>query len=471
MKVLTQSGFRNFDAIISKGVSNNLLKINFDNGENVTCTQEHQFLTFSEGYLEACFLEVGDLLYGNVSITSIETVIEEKRVYDLLNVEETHSYYTNGVISHNCIYIDEFAFVPTNIAEEFFTSVYPTISSGETSKIFISSTPNGMNHFYKMWTEAIEGKNGFIPFEANWRDVPGRDEVWAEDQRRALGDEKFNQEMETAFIGSAGTLISSTYLKKFNFSEAIKQILDGLDIYENPEDDHSYVITVDTARGNGLDSSAFIVVDVSVKPYNVVAKYKNNYISPYLYPNIIYQAAKYYNEAYILVENNDTGGQVADTLYNDLEYENMFFSESKSGETELSSKTSMTMGIRTTSRVKTLGCNALKSLIESKLIHFTDFDIISELSCFVLQKNGKYAAEKGKHDDLVICLILFAWVTMQPFFRDLTDNDIRKKIYEDQMKRYEDQMIVPIFSTELDQFEDKYGEIQTDSLDGDLWFA
>lgn len=376
--------------------------------------------------------------------------------------------------SINLLYLDEFAFVPTNIAEEFFTSVYPTISSGKTSKILISSTPNGMNHFYRMWTEANKGLNGFKFFEANWRDVPGRDQAWAEDQRNALGEQKYLQEVECEFLGSSGTLISGTALKRMTFSEAIRQVLNGMDIHEEVVKDHSYVLIADTARGNGLDASAFVVIDITQKPYKMVAKYKNAFISPLLFPNVIQQAGKYYNDAYLLIENNDSGGQVADILYHDLEYENMFFTELDRGDARVSELSKVrTMGIRTTKRTKTVGCNSIKALIENYELIVNDFEVIEEFSCFILKRNGTYAAEDGKHDDMVMCLVLFGWLATQSFFRDLTNVDVRRRMYEDEMKAMEEQLISPYFSTYEEEFEDKYGLVDKGmTRSGDaVWFT
>ena len=376
--------------------------------------------------------------------------------------------------SINLLYLDEFAFVPTNIAEEFFTSVYPTISSGKTSKILISSTPNGMNHFYRMWTDATNNQNGFKYFEANWRDVPGRDEAWAQDQRNALGEQKYLQEVECEFLGSSGTLISGTALKRMTFSEAIMRILDGMDIHEEVVKDHNYVLIADTARGNGLDASAFVVIDITQKPYKMVAKYKNTFISPLLFPNVIFQAAKYYNEAYLLIENNDSGGQVADILYHDLEYENMFFTEESRGDATISElNKTRTMGIRTTKRTKTIGCNSIKALIENYELVINDFEVIEEFSCFILKKNGTYAAEDGKHDDMVMCFVLFGWLATQPFFRDLTNVDVRKRLYEEEMRAIEQQLVAPIFSTYEQEFEDKYGVIdrQLTKMGNEVWYV
>jgi hypothetical protein len=352
------------------------------------------------------------------------------------------------------LYLDEFAFVPNNVAEEFFTSVYPTISSGKSSKVLISSTPNGMNHFYRIWKEAEEDVNGFKTIEANWRQVPGRTEEWALSQKRVLGEQKYLQEMECTFLGSAGTLISSAALKSMAFSRPLRNILDGLEIYEEPEPDHFYVSIVDSSRGQGLDYSAFLVVDCSVSPFRVVAKYRNNTISPMLFPNVIVNTAKFYNEAYLLIENNDVGAQVADLCMSELEYENMFHGEEANGKFHLSQHgRAKQLGIKTTKRTKRQGCNALKHLVENGKLIISDFNIIEELSTFIMRRDGTYAAEEGAHDDLAMCLVLFAWLSAQPYFRDITNFDIRQRLYQEKMKQIDDEL--PPLPQTSDDLEDK----------------
>ena len=308
------------------------------------------------------------------------------------------------------LYLDEFAFVPNNVAEEFFTSVYPTVTSGRDSKVLISSTPNGMNHFYRMWKEAEEEVNGFKTIEANWRQVPGRTEQWAAEQKRVLGEQKYLQEMECTFLGSAGTLISSAALKSMAFDRPINELLDGLQIYEEPVPGHFYVQVVDSSRGQGLDYSAFVVFDTFCGEFKIVAKYRNNTISPMLLPNPVVQTAKYYNEAYLVIENNDVGAQVADITFSELEYDNMFHGEEKNGRFDLTQGRSKQLGVKTTKRVKRQGCNTLKELVENGRLIIQDFNIIEELSTFILKRDGTYSAEEGAHDDLVMCLVLFAWL-------------------------------------------------------------
>lgn len=377
--------------------------------------------------------------------------------------ESTASSAIRG-FSISLLYLDEFAFVPTNIAEEFFTSVYPTISSGESSKILISSTPNGMNHYYKMWTEAVEGLNGFKWIEANWRQIPGRTQEWADEQRRVLGEQKYLQEMECEFMGSSGTLISASALQSLAFVKPIYLSENGIKIYKQPVKNRNYMIIVDTSRGKGLDYSAAVVVDTTEMPYEVVCVYRDNEISPLVYPSILKKLGSYYNEAYQLIEINDNGQQVVDSLFDDYEYENLISTMQNKNKTVITGGygRQVQRGIRTTKSVKRLGCSILKNLIEGQKFHITDFDIISELSTFIA-RGASFEAEEGSHDDLVMCLVLFAWMTNQEFFKDLSNTNIRTKLYEQQMANIEEESLpLPIMPEEPD-------EVKRIRMGGDLW--
>lgn len=339
--------------------------------------------------------------------------------------------------TYNLIFLDEFAFVPTNIAEDFFTSVFPTISSGKSTKVVMISTPNGMNLFYKFWMDAHKkGKdwNGFHAIEAHWSVVPGRDQAWYEEQIRVLGEEKFNQEYGCEFLGSANTLISGAKLGAMPWKDPM--LKHGcVDVYEKPQPGHLYIIPVDTARGTNLDYSAFTVIDATTAPYRVVAKYRSNKIDSYNYPSVIHNVATIYNNAHLLVEINDVGKQVADILHNDLEYEHIFSTLNMGrGGQRLSGgfKKGAKLGVATSEPMRKIGCSNLKALVESDQLLVEDFDIIKEFTTFSL-KNGKYQAEEGEHDDLVMCLVLFGWLTTQPLFKDLTDLDIRKRMEEEKI--------------------------------------
>ena len=344
--------------------------------------------------------------------------------------------------SFNIIFLDEFAFVPSNISEEFFSSVYPTISSGKTTKVFIVSTPNGMNMFYKLWTDAEEKQNDYSPISVHWSQVPDRDQAWKEKTIRNTSDRQFQQEFECSFLGSSNTLISTEKLLTLPYKTPV-YAQNGLDVYQEPIVGHTYVMVCDVARGVGLDYSAFSVFDVSKQPYRQVAKYRKNDISPMLYPNIIFTTAQKYNEAFVLVEVNDIGQQVADILYHDMEYENMMMvtMHGRNGQ-QIGGGFSknVSMGIRTTKQVKRIGCATLKDLIERDNLLIEDFDTISELTTFI-GKSTSFEADDGAHDDLVMCCVLFSWLVQQRYFRELTDQDIREKMFSEQMRMIEEEMV------------------------------
>ena len=334
--------------------------------------------------------------------------------------------------SFSLVFLDEFAFVQHNIANDFFKSVYPTISSGEETKMIIVSTPKGMNHFYKMWIEAYEQRSNFKTLEVDWWETPGRDIEWKQQQIANTSEEDFNQEFACEFLGSTNTLVNVNMLRNMAFVNPTFR-KNGFDQYGEILSDHQYVVTVDTARGVGLDNSAFVVTDITSVPYRVVAKFKDSLISPIIYPELIYNVATNYNEAFILVEINDIGEQIANILSNELEYENMFITNVKGRAGQVISggfSPNRQLGVRTTKKVKRVGCSTLKDLIEDNKIIIEDFDIIEELSNFISKKDS-YEADEGYHDDLVMCLVLFSWLVRQPYFKELTDSDIRARFLKD----------------------------------------
>jgi hypothetical protein len=344
--------------------------------------------------------------------------------------------------TYNIIFLDEFAFVPKNIAEDFITSVYPTISSGKTTKVIMVSTPNGMNLFYKYWTDAVNKKNLYVPIEAHWSVVPGRNAKWAEDQIKQLGQEKFDQEFGCSFLGSSNTLISASKLSTLAWVTPTQRFND-LDIHELPKEGSVYVIAVDTAEGQGLDYSAFTVIDCSSTPYKVVAKYQNNKIKPLEYPNVILNVATKYNNAHVLIETNSIGMQIADILHTDLEYENIFSTTNLGrGGQKISSgfNKNSKLGIKMTNQIKTIGCSNLKALIETDKLLIQDFDIISEFTSFVAT-HASFSAEPGCNDDLIMSLVTFSWLTTQPAFKELTDTDVRKKIMDEKLQNMQEELL------------------------------
>lgn len=394
-------------------------------------------------------------------------IVWNKRNIELENGSKIYAYATSaaGVRggTYNLIFLDEFAFVPKNMADDFFTSTYPVISSGQTTKVIIVSTPCGLNHFYKMWVDATEKRSLYKPIEVHWSMVPGRDAKWRDETIRNTSEEQFRQEFETEFIGSAATLISGAKLRSLAFYNPLSSI-DGLDIYEEPKPGHLYIATVDCSEGVGADYSTINVIDVSQVPYRQVAKYRSNKLPLLFFPTIIYSIASRYNEAFALIETNNIGQQVVDILHYDLEYENIYKLEHhhiKGQSISGGFKRSTSFGIKTTKSVKKIGCANLKTLVESDKLIINDFDTIAEMNTFIRIRDS-YAAEEGNNDDLVMGLVLFAWLAAQAYFKDSTNIDIRKILLEEQGLSNEENL-TPVGIIDDGQKE----EVLVDS--GDIW--
>jgi len=351
--------------------------------------------------------------------------------------------------SFNYIFLDEFAYVPQNVAEEFFSSVYPTITSGQSTKVTIISTPKGLNMFYRFWVNANkktgeEGKNEYVPMEVHWSDVPGRDDAWKKQTIANTSEEQFRTEFECEFLGSMHTLVHPEKLKCMVYRTPEYWNNEGLRVYQKPIPDHKYITIVDTARGQGLDYHAYSVIDVSAMPYRVVATFRNNEMPPMLYPNAIYPILRQYNNAYCLIEVNDIGGQVADILHDELEYDNVIYVSMQGRKGQVvnggfGGKGSSMKGVKTSTAVKRIGCSILKNLVEDTKLIVEDFNTVDEFCSFVA-KGDSFEAEDNHHDDLVMTLVLFGWLTTQAYFKQITGSDIRKDLYEDQMKALEEEM-------------------------------
>ena len=364
--------------------------------------------------------------------------------------------------SVNWLYIDEAAIIPNNVAEQFFASVYPTISAGETTKILLTSTPLGYNHFWKFWNEAEKKANGFVNHFIHYTEIPGRDEAWAEEQFKLLGELKFNQEVLCEFLGSSNTLINAKTIGNLSSIDPVYQN-SGLDIYNEPKENRFYAITVDTARGIGGDYSAFVVFDITEMPYTVVAKYKDNKIAPMLYPNVISKVGEDYNNAYVLVETNDIGQQVVELLHEEIEYDNLFSTVTEKGRQYVSPGfgRSTKLGVTTSRQVKRQGCFSFKSLMEEQKLLCFDADIIHEMSTFV-EKGNTYQADEGYNDDLIMCMVLFGWLTNMPFFKELTDINSREELYNHQMKQIKSNLTPFVMRKGND-------EPQGEVIGGDYW--
>jgi hypothetical protein len=351
--------------------------------------------------------------------------------------------------SFNYIFLDEFAYVPQNVAEEFFSSVYPTITSGQSTKVTIISTPKGLNMFYRFWINANkrpgeDGKNEYVPIEVHWSDVPGRDDAWKKQTIANTSEEQFRTEFECEFLGSMHTLVHSEKLKCLVYKTPEFRNGEGLKVYARPVPGNKYITVVDTARGQGLDYHAYSVIDVTSIPYRQVVTFRNNQLAPMLYPNAIYPILRQYNNSYCLIEVNDIGGQVADILHDDLEYDNVVYVSMQGRKGQVvnggfGGKGGSLKGVKTSTAVKRIGCSILKNLIEDSKLIVEDFDTVDEFCSFVA-KGDSFEAEENHNDDLVMTLVLFSWLTTQSYFKQITGSDIRKDLYEEQMKNLEEEM-------------------------------
>ena len=368
--------------------------------------------------------------------------------------------------SYNIIFLDEFAFVPTTIAEQFFSSVYPTITSGKSTKVIIVSTPHGMNQFYKLWVDAENGQNDYVPIEVHWSEVPGRDAKWKEETIRNTSESQFASEFECEFLGSIDTLISPAKIKATPYKTPLKT--NGrLSIFEEPVKGHTYLCTVDVARGTLKDFSAFIIFDVTELPYRVVATFRDNEIKPILFPEMIAKVCTQYNKAHILVEVNDIGAQISDGLHFEIEYDNILMTTQKGRAGQILgamfSQRGSQLGVRMTKQIKKMGTANIKAIIESDKLVINDFNIVGEMSTYT-RKNQSWQAEEGCNDDYMTCLVILGWVANQRYFKEMTDRNIRAEMYREQEKLIEQDMAPFGFvddgtPEEEKPFSDEYGQV------------
>ena len=334
-------------------------------------------------------------------------------------------------LSVSLLYLDEFAFVER--AAEFYTSTYPVISSGTGTKIIVTSTANGIgNTFHKIWEGAVQGINEFNSFRVDWWDVPGRDEDWKKQTISNTSQLQFDQEFGNTFFGTGDTLVNADTLLSLRALPYIETLENGdLKVYSKPVKNHEYIMTVDVSKGRGQDYSTFTLIDISDRPFTQVAVYRNNTISPILFPNIIYKYAKSYNNAYVVIESNDQGSVVCNGLYHDLEYENVHVE---------SAVKANAIGIEITRKTKRLGCSAIKDILENNKLKIVDEDTILEISTFEA-RGQSYEASDGNHDDLMMNLVMFGYFVSTQYFSDMTDINLKEMLFKNKMKQIEDDMV------------------------------
>ena len=425
IEVLSEDNtFRKFRGV-SRTLVYGIIDVGFSDGTTLSLTPEHPVYVDGE-YVSAGKLSLGTRVRTGSGYKWVETKSYSsvsKYVYDLVDVEVTHNFFANDTLIHNCIYLDEMAFVRNDV--EFFTSTYPVISSGKKSRVIITSTPNGMNLFYRLWTDALEGKNDFSPIKFTWRDHPNRDEEWKRKTLKILGPEAFAQEHEGEFMGSSGTLISGQKLKTLTYTDPVREVSPHYKEYHSPVKGRTYVACVDVSEGVGGDYSVCTIVDVTDQPFRVSAVYRDNTVAPDAMAEVIFPILRAYNNPYCVIETNGVGVIVGDNLLHELEYDNILMSESKNGKVLPSSKSKSTTGIRQTKSTKKIGCSRLKQLIESDSLIINDYDLLQELYSFS-RRGSSYEAEKGKNDDIVMTLVLFGWLVEQEMFSELTSDNIKK---------------------------------------------
>jgi len=458
MQVLSKNGFKDFECIANQGESRLLLRISFEDGTCIKCTHDHLLKVDGE-FIAAIFLDIGDVC-DNKIIADISTS-ENEEVYDLLNVEDGSEYLTNGITSHNCniIFLDEFAFVKN--AAEFYTSTYPVISSGQNTKVIITSTANGIgNMFYKIWEGAVQNSSEFKSFRIDWWDVPGRGKKWMQQTIANTSQLQFDQEYGNSFHGNGSTLIAAEKLLALQAREPLKTMYDNcLRIYERPEQGHFYVTTVDVSQGRGQDYSAFSVFDVTARPFKQVVAYSNNNISPLLFPDVIVKISQQYNEALLLIENNGPGQVVCNSVYYDYEYENTYVeSMVKAGG----------IGITQTKRTKRLGISNLKDIVEGDRLELYDAKTIAELSGF--EESGvSFEARDGINDDLVMTLVIFSWFLSSANVSNYDEVDIKKLLFSGKVDVMNDELLEFGFDSDMHSVYVPSPEMAKVILDAEQW--
>lgn len=432
MKVLTSNGFQTFEGV--KCTKNKELWLVTTDEVALKCTHDHLLERHDSKFRSVANLSVGDRLSNGQVIKSVIKTGDHEDVYDLINVDNGHHYLTNNITSHNCIILDEFAFVEH--ADIFWTSTYPVISSAETSQVIIISTPNGNNLFQKKYQESIDGTNAFVNYIAKWDRHPNRDEKWKETTIKNIGLRQFNQEYECEFFGSAGTLIEGPFLKSLTWDQPIRETA-TVEIYENPIPGQIYIVTVDVAEGMGQDASVINVTRINRKIYVQVAILRDIDVRPHLLPRYVIDIATRYNEAEVLVEINSIGDGVAESLWRDYEYENMLLTNKGT----VSRRPGYKCGLRMTTKTKRIGTTTLKILIESGIYIIKSHRTLTELNSFVMKTNGTYSAEPGAHDDTVMTLVSFAWLSQQEYFKDLTEIDNNVELYNKYKSQLEEDLV------------------------------
>lgn len=399
-----------------------------------------------------------------------------KRSFKLENESEVLAAATDSGslrgFTVNLLFMDEVAHIPTNLYEDFFRSVYPTISSGKTSRVIMVSTPSGLNHFYDIVEKARRQRSQYVLSEYDWTAVPGRDQEWKENMIAETSEKDFRQEHEVKFLGSSFTLLDGPTLTRLSEQLAdVKPVelkySDRFKVYEKPDKERTYFLIADPGEGVERDYSAINVIDITEYPFQQVATFRCNKTSELLFAPIIESIARYYNEALVMVESNK-GGVVLHSLNFEFEYENLIHytpQSARGSRRKDSAGISKKMGIECTKLVKRIGCSRLKEMIEGRHFNIQCKDTLEEFFHFIENKNS-YEAEQGHHDDLVMGLVLFAFYANTNEFTEYQRRSFSKEYMQRHIDNIQDELLPPslVVDSGLDAAEESFYEDEHDDF-------
>lgn len=425
--IKTPSGFKPFSAI-KKTSSRSVVELTLSSGKVIKGSEDHVLLDMFNFPRKLKEFKIGNSLTLDECIVGKVTYYGKFDLYTVQGVSGEVFLVENSIRSKNC------AFIPNNIFNEFYSSVYPTIASGKETQIIMVSSAKDLNHFYDLWVSAKKNENTFAPFEVDWQSVPGRDEEWVRNTKLDIGEARFNREFKNEFFGFVDSVIPSELIKHLQTMSPLYQTLE-YKVFEEPKPKEIYIGVVDVAEGVQEDYSVMTIfkmgkiVDSIQQPHTVVFTLRTNKTNIFQFTELVWRFAKTYNEAWILVEVNIH--DIATPLYRDYEYENVIKTSLKKQKvTSAFFREGSKFGVKTTTPVKKLGLEMLIDLLKKNWIIINDIEIVKEMSTLVNKKKS-FEASPGQHDDLVMTLVLFAWLLTNEGFKELVDIETPRSLLQD----------------------------------------
>lgn len=425
--IKTPYGYKPFSGV-RQTFSRSLHIITLSSKKVIKGSPDHILVDFYGESKQLQSLKVGDRLSELDWVIHTTSILGYFPVYTIQGVDGEVYTIEDTISSKNC------AFIPNNIFNEFYSSVYPTIASGKETQIIMVSSAKDLNHFYELWSSAKRSENTFAPFEVNWQSVPGRDEQWVKSTIMDIGEARFNREFKNEFFGFVDSVIPSEIVKNLEYSQPLHQGYD-YKIFEEPKAKEVYIGVVDVAEGVGEDYSVMTIFRIGrlegeiQQPHTVVFTLRTNRSNLFQFTELVWRFAKMYHEAWILVEVNIH--DIATPLYRDYEYENIIKTSIKRQKvTSAFFKEGSKFGVKTTVPVKKLGLEMLIDLLKKNWLRLNDIEIIKEMSTLVKKKKS-FEASSGQHDDLVMTLVLFAWLLTNEGFKELVDLESPRSDFRD----------------------------------------